>query len=74
MSSSPSPAALATRLARHFSAGAVIAAASPFIAADHASAAVQYTAIGDVEMDLLNQRSAALLQRAEQQRQFAGKR
>jgi len=45
MSSSPSPAALATRLARHFSAGAVIAAASPFIAADHASAAVQYTAV-----------------------------
>ena len=39
-----------------------------------APAAVQYTAIGDVEMDLLNQRSAALLQRAEQQRQFAGKR
>ena len=39
-----------------------------------APASVQYTAIGDVEMDLLNQRSAALLQRAEQQRQFAGKR
>jgi Domain of unknown function (DUF4148) len=39
-----------------------------------APAAVTYTAIGDFEMDLLNQRSAALLQRAEQQRQFAGKR
>ncbi len=39
-----------------------------------APAAVTYTAIGDFEMDTLNQRSAALLQRAEQQRQFAGKR
>jgi hypothetical protein len=39
-----------------------------------APAAVTYTAIGDIEMDTLNQRSAALLQRADQQRQFAGKR
>ncbi|TBO32971.1 DUF4148 domain-containing protein [Aquabacterium lacunae] len=39
-----------------------------------APSAVQHTAIGDFEMDLLNQRSAALLQRTEQQRQFAGKR
>ena len=39
-----------------------------------APAAVTYTAIGDFEMDTLNQRSAALLQRAEQQRHFAGKR
>ena len=45
MSTSLSKAALATRLTRHFAAGAAIAAAAPFLAADHASAAVQYTAV-----------------------------
>jgi len=45
MSTSPSHAVLAKRLARHFSAGAVVAAASSFLAADHAAAAVQYTAV-----------------------------
>ncbi len=44
------------------------------VAAVRAPATVQYTATGDFEMDLINQRSAALLQRAEQQRHFAGKR
>ena len=45
MSTSLSKAALAHRLMRHFAAGAAIAAAAPFMTTDHASAAVQYTAV-----------------------------
>jgi hypothetical protein len=45
MSMSLSKATLATRLTRHFAAGAAIAAAAPFMTADSASAAVQYTAV-----------------------------
>ena len=45
MSTSLSRSTLANRLTRHFAAGAAIAAAAPFMTADSASAAVQYTAV-----------------------------
>ena len=45
MSTSLTKTALANRLTRHFAAGAAIAAAVPFMTADDASAAVQYTAV-----------------------------
>ena len=45
MSTSLSKTTLASRLTRHFAAGAAIAAAAPFMTTDSASAAVQYTAV-----------------------------
>ena len=45
MSKNANKTALATRLTRHFAAGAAIAAAAPFMTTDSASAAVQYTAV-----------------------------
>jgi len=45
MSTNLNKTALATRLTRHFAAGAAIAAAAPFMTTDSASAAVQYTAV-----------------------------
>jgi hypothetical protein len=45
MSTNLNKTALATRLTRHFAAGAAIAAATPFMTTDTASAAVQYSAV-----------------------------